>query len=43
MNPSYPYSFVSNRRAPKTVTRYGQGRENMELNAINFLGYYDEV
>ena len=29
-------------RDPKTVVRYDQGRENLEQNAVNFLGYGEE-
>jgi integrase/recombinase XerD len=34
--------MMSKHRDPKTVMRYDHGRENMEQNAVNFLGY-DEV
>jgi site-specific recombinase XerD len=31
--------MMSKHRDPKTVMRYDHGRENMEQNAVNFLGY----
>src|SRR5262245_53786636 len=34
--------MMSGHRDPKTVMRYDYHRENMELNAINFLQYEDE-
>ena len=34
--------MMSKHRDPKTVTRYDHGRENMEQNAVNFLGYDEE-
>jgi hypothetical protein len=33
---------MSKHRDPKTVMRYDHGRENMDQNAVNFLGYDDE-
>lgn len=35
--------MMSKRRDPKTVMRYDHGRENLEQNAVNFLGYDDET
>jgi len=35
--------MMSKHKNPKTVMRYDQGRENMEQNAVNFLGYDDET
>ena len=35
--------MMSGHRDPKTVMRYDHGRENMEQNAINFLGYEEEA
>jgi integrase len=32
---------MSKHRDPKTVMQYDHGRENMEQNAVNFLGYDD--
>jgi site-specific recombinase XerD len=34
--------MMSKHRDPKTVMRYDHGRENLELNAVNFLQYEDE-
>ena len=34
--------MMSGHKDPKTVMRYDHGRENMELNAINFLSYDEE-
>jgi integrase len=34
--------MMSKHRDPKTVMRYDHGRENLELNAVNFLGYDEE-
>lgn len=34
--------MMSGHKDPKTVMRYDHGRENMELNAANFLQYDDE-
>jgi integrase len=34
--------MMSKHRDPKTVMRYDHGRENMEQNAVNFLGYDEE-
>jgi hypothetical protein len=33
---------MSKQRTPKTVMRYDRGRENLEQNAVNFLGYEEE-
>jgi integrase/recombinase XerD len=33
--------MMSKHRDPKTVMRYDHGRENLEQNAVNFLGYDD--
>ena len=43
----YPYILTggcrwSKHRDPKTVMRYDHGRENLDQNAVNFLGYEDE-
>jgi len=35
--------MISGYRDPKTVRRYDHNRENVELNAINFLQYEDEA
>jgi integrase/recombinase XerD len=35
--------MMSKHKDPKTVMRYDHGRENMEQNAVNFLGYDDET
>ena len=35
--------MMSKHRNPKTIMRYDHGRENMELSAVNFLGYEEEV
>jgi integrase/recombinase XerD len=34
--------MMSKHKDPKTVMRYDHGRENLELNAVNFLRYEDE-
>jgi hypothetical protein len=34
--------MMSGHRDPKTVMRYDHGRENLELNAVNFLDYSEE-
>ena len=34
--------MMSKHKDPKTVMRYDHGRENMEQNAVNFLGYDEE-
>jgi integrase/recombinase XerD len=34
--------MMSKHRDPKTVMRYDHGRENLEMNAVNFLGYEEE-
>lgn len=34
--------MMSKHKDPKTVMRYDHGRENMEQNAVNFLGYNEE-
>jgi len=34
--------MMSGHRDPKTVMRYDHGRENLELNAVNFLTYDEE-
>ena len=34
--------MMSKHKDPKTVMRYDHGRENMELNAVNFRQYEDE-
>jgi integrase/recombinase XerD len=34
--------MMSKHRDPKTVMRYDHGRENMDQNAVNFLGYDEE-
>jgi integrase/recombinase XerD len=34
--------MMSGHKDPKTVMRYDHGRENLELNAANFLRYEDE-
>ena len=31
--------MMSGHRDPKTVMRYDHGRDNLELNAVNFLDY----
>ena len=31
--------MMSKHKDPKTVMRYDHGRENLEQNAVNFLGY----
>jgi hypothetical protein len=33
---------MSKHRDPKTVMRYDHGWENLEQNAVNFLGYDEE-
>ena len=45
IEPLNPYNFVqmmSKHKDPKTVMRYDHGRENLEQNAVNFLGYEEE-
>ena len=34
--------MMSKHKDPKTVMRYDHGRENLEQNAVNFLGYDEE-
>jgi integrase/recombinase XerD len=34
--------MMSGHRDPKTVMRYDHNRENLDLNAINFLHYQDD-
>ena len=34
--------MMAKHKAPKTVMRYDHGRENLEQNAVNFLGYDEE-
>jgi site-specific recombinase XerD len=34
--------MMSKHRDPKTIMRYDHGRENLEQNAVNFLGYDEE-
>ena len=34
--------MMSKHKDPKTVMRYDHGRENLELNAVNFLSYEEE-
>jgi hypothetical protein len=34
--------MMSEHRDSKTVIRYDHGRENIERNAVNFLGYDEE-
>ena len=34
--------MMSKHKDPKTVMRYDHGRENLDQNAVNFLGYDDE-
>ena len=34
--------MMSKHRGQKTVMRYDRGRENLEQNAVNFLGYDEE-
>jgi integrase/recombinase XerD len=34
--------MMSKHRDPKTVMRYDYGRENLDQNAVNFLGYDEE-
>lgn len=34
--------MMTGHRDPKTVMRYDHGRENLELNAANFLRYDEE-
>jgi hypothetical protein len=33
---------MSKHKYPKTVMLYDRGRENMEQNTVNFLGYEEE-
>lgn len=42
MHPHRQVQMMSKYREPKTVMRYGHGRENMEQSAVNFLGYDEE-
>ena len=35
--------MMSKHRDPKTVMRYDRGRENLEQNAVNLLGYEEEL
>ena len=35
--------MMSRHKSPKKMMRYDHGRENMEQNAVNFLGYEDEA
>ena len=34
--------MMSKHKDPKTVMRYALGRENLDQNAVNFLGYDEE-
>lgn len=34
--------MMSNHKDPRTVMRYDHGRENLDLNAVNFLQYEEE-
>jgi integrase len=34
--------MMSKHKDPKTVMRYDHGRENLDENAVNFLGYDEE-
>lgn len=34
--------MMSKHKDPKTVMRYDHGRENLDQNAVNFLGYHEE-
>ncbi len=34
--------MMSKHKDPKTVMRYDHGRENLDQNAVNFLGYDEE-
>jgi len=34
--------MMTKHKDPKTVMRYDHGRENLEQNAVNFLGYDEE-
>ena len=34
--------MMTKHRDPKTVMRYDLGRENLEQNAVNLLGYNEE-
>jgi hypothetical protein len=34
--------MLSKQRNPKTVMRYVHGRENLDLNAVDFLQYEEE-
>jgi hypothetical protein len=38
----YGLQIISKHRDPKTVMRYDRGRENLDRNAVNFLGYEEE-
>ena len=42
MPPYISVQMLSKHSDPKTVMRYDHGRENMEQNAVNFLGYEEE-
>jgi hypothetical protein len=35
--------MISKHKDPRTVMRYEHGRENLEQNAVNFLGYEEEL
>jgi hypothetical protein len=34
--------MMSKHKDPRTVMRYDHGRENLDLNAVNFLQYEEE-
>lgn len=34
--------MMSGHKDPKTVKRYDHSRENLELNAVNFLAYFEK-
>ena len=42
LHPQRQVQMMSKHRDPKTVMRYDLGRENVEQNAVNFLGYDEE-
>jgi hypothetical protein len=44
VNPYTPIDLSDDVEAqgPKTVMRYDHGRENLDQNAVNFLGYDEE-
>ena len=42
LHPHRQVQMISKRSDPKTAMRYDHGRENLDQNAVNFLGY-DEV